>query len=50
MARVRIAIGIWLLFVGAFLCGSGLWWGVLFVAPAGLHFYLAYRLQHSAQS
>jgi hypothetical protein len=48
--RVRVAIGIWLLVVGAILFGDGYWWGVLMVAPAALHFYLAYRLRHAVQS
>jgi hypothetical protein len=48
--RVRVAIGIWLLVAGAILLGSGYWWGVLMVAPAALHFYLAYRLRHAVPS
>jgi hypothetical protein len=48
--RVRVAIGIWLLVLGAILGGKGYWWGVLMVAPAALHFYLAYRLRHAVQS
>jgi hypothetical protein len=50
IAWVRVGIGIWLLVVGAILYGSGYWWGVLMVAPAALHFYLAYRLVHRVQS
>jgi hypothetical protein len=42
---VRIGVGVWLLALGAILCGYGYWWGVLLVAPAALHFYLAYRLR-----
>jgi hypothetical protein len=41
---VRVVVGIWLLVAGAISCGEGYWWGVLFLAPAALHFYLAYRL------
>jgi hypothetical protein len=48
--RVRVAIGIWLLVAGAILLGEGYWWGVVMVAPAALHFYLAYRLRHAVQS
>lgn len=44
-ARVRFGVGIWLLALAAYTCYSGRWWGVLFVAPAALHFYLGYRLQ-----
>jgi hypothetical protein len=50
IARVRVAIGIWLLIVGALILGAGYWWGALMVLPAALHFYLAYRLRHAAQS
>jgi hypothetical protein len=49
-ARVRFGVGIWLLALAAYTCYSGLWWGVLFVAPAALHFYLGYRLQRNAQA
>jgi hypothetical protein len=50
MGRVRVGVGIWLLFLAAILCGYGYWWGVLLVAPAALHFYLAYRLGHRVHS
>lgn len=50
IARMRVAIGIWLLAVGVILLSDGYWWGVLMVAPAALHFYLAYRLRHAVQS
>jgi hypothetical protein len=47
VVRVRLGVGIWLLALGAFLCFSGTWWGVLFLPPAALHFYLAYRVQRN---
>lgn len=50
IVRVRVAIGIWLLVLGAILLDRGYWWGVLMVAPAALHFYLAYRLRHAVPS
>jgi len=50
MFPVRVGIGIWLLVLTAIPCGYGRWWGVLLVAPAALHFYLAYRLRHSVLS
>jgi hypothetical protein len=50
IARMRVAIGIWLLVVGVVLLSDGYWWGVLMVAPAALHFYLAYLLRHAVQS
>jgi hypothetical protein len=50
IVRVRVAIGIWLLVVSTILLAKGYWWGVLIVAPAALHFYLAYRLRHAVQS
>jgi hypothetical protein len=49
-ARIRIGVGVWLLVLAAIACGKGYWWGVLLVAPATLHLYLAYRLLHSAQT
>jgi hypothetical protein len=49
-ARVRFGVGIWLLALAGYACYSGLWWGVLPVAPAALHFYLGYRLLHSVQA
>jgi hypothetical protein len=49
MARVRFGVGVWLLALAAFLCYSGLWWGVLLLAPAVLHFYLGYRLVAQGQ-
>jgi hypothetical protein len=42
-ASVRFAVGVWLLGLGAYLYYQGIWWGVLFIAPAALHFYLGYR-------
>jgi hypothetical protein len=50
IVRLRVAIGIWLLVLGAILVGDGYWWGVVMVAPAALHFYLAYRLRHAVPS
>jgi hypothetical protein len=50
IVRVRVAIGIWLLAVGAILLSDGYWWGALIFAAAALHFYLAYRLRHTIQS
>jgi hypothetical protein len=41
---VRAGSGIWLVVLTAIWCGHGYWWGVLLLAPAGLLFYLAYRL------
>lgn len=43
VASVRFGVGVWLLGLGAYLCFQGVWWGVLFVAPAALHFYLGCR-------
>ena len=49
-ARIRLAVGIWLLALTAYLCYRGIWWGLLLLAPAVLHFYLAYRSHHSIQN
>jgi len=43
VASVRVGVGVWLLALGAYLCYRDVWWGLLFIAPAALHFYLAYR-------
>ncbi len=43
---VRAAVGVWLLVAAAIAWGDGYWWGVLLLAPAALHLYLAYRLLH----
>jgi hypothetical protein len=40
---VRFGVGVWLLGLGAYICSQGVWWGLLFIAPAALHFYLGYR-------
>lgn len=51
VARVRFSIGVWLLGLGAYLCYRGSWLGVLFIAPATLHFYLGYRaMQYRVES
>jgi hypothetical protein len=46
VARVRVAVGVWLLILTAILYGSDRtgWWGLLLVPLAALHFYLAFRL------
>ena len=51
MVPLRIAVGIWLLVLTAILYGSGRggWWGVLLLPSAALHFYLAYRVTHTAK-
>jgi pimeloyl-ACP methyl ester carboxylesterase len=50
IARVRVGIGIWLLFLTGVLYGSGHGgrWGWLLVVGAALHFALAYRLSRIA--
>ncbi len=46
VARLRVGVGIWLLFLTAALyaSGHGSWWGWLLAVTAVLHFGLAYRL------
>jgi hypothetical protein len=43
VATVRFAVGLWLLGLCVWVCARGIWWGLLFLAPAALHFYLGYR-------
>jgi hypothetical protein len=47
--RIRIGVGLWLLVLAGILWSSGNRWGGLLVAPAAVHFYLAYRLRHRVQ-
>jgi hypothetical protein len=51
VARVRVGVGIWLLFLTAILyrSGHGGQWGWLLVVAATLHFCLAYRLVRIAR-
>ena len=52
VARVRIAVGVWLLILTAALYaygGSG-WWAVLLVPAAVVHFYLAYRTERAVRT
>ena len=51
IARVRVGVGIWLLFLTVFLYGSGHGgrWGWLLAVTAMLHFALAYRLLRIAR-
>jgi hypothetical protein len=46
VARLRVGVGIWLLFLTAILYGSGHGgqWAWLLIPTAALHFGLAYRL------
>lgn len=50
IVRLRVAIGVWLLVLGAILLSERYWWGALMVVPAALHFYLAYRLRRAVPS
>jgi hypothetical protein len=47
---LRVGIGVWLLIVTAILCNRGYWWGLVILAPAAAHFYLAQRLGRPARS
>ena len=48
-ARVRVSIGVWLIVAAAIVCADGHWCGVLLLAPAALHFWLAYRVLRRVQ-
>jgi len=52
MPPVRIPIGIWLVILTGILYGYGHggWWGALPGPAALLHFYIAYRLTHPAET
>lgn len=47
---VRLGTAVWLLVLTAILCQGGYWWGLALLAPAALHFYLAYRLARAIES
>jgi len=47
---LRIGVGVWLLVLTAFLCSIGQWWGLVLIAPAVLHFYLACRIDRYASN
>ena len=40
---IRVSVGVWLLIATGIACADGHWWGALLLAPAALHFWLAYR-------
>jgi len=46
---VRVGVGVWLIAAAAIAWGEGYWWGVFLLAPAALHFYLAYRAGHAVR-
>ena len=51
VARLRVAVGMWLLLLSAILYGAGVGgpWEWLLVGMAALHFGLAYRLFRTAK-
>jgi hypothetical protein len=50
VVRVRVASGVWLLILGSIVLAEGGWWGVFFLPPALLHFYLAHRVRQAARA
>jgi hypothetical protein len=49
MIPVRVLIGIWLVILTLTLClGYGQWWALVLLAPAALHFFIAYYLGRDA--
>ena len=46
---LRFGVGAWLLALAAYTCYRVSWFGLLFLVPSGLHFYLGCRAwQHGA--
>ena len=45
-----LAVGTWLVILGAILCGDGFWWGAALIAVGALELWIAYHLLHSVQS
>jgi hypothetical protein len=49
MIPVRALIGIWLVVLTLLLCSQyGQWWALVLLAPAALHFFIAYYLGRDA--
>jgi hypothetical protein len=48
VARVRVAVAIWLVVLAGIFCSLGYYWGAALLAPAALHVWLAYRPRASA--
>ena len=46
---VRVLIGLWLVILTAICCEYHRWWGLALVAPASLHFSIAYRIASYAE-
>jgi predicted phage tail protein len=44
-----LAVGTWLVFLGAILCGYGFWWGAALIAVAALELWIAFHLLSSGQ-
>jgi len=45
VARLRIAVAIWLALLAGIFCSRGHYWGTALLAPAALHIWLAWRLR-----
>jgi hypothetical protein len=51
-SRVRVGVGVWLLFITVLLLGydRGVWWALVLIPAAALCFYVAYRLPRAIMS
>jgi hypothetical protein len=47
---IYLAVGSWLVILGAILCGYGYWWGAALIAVGALELWIAYYLVRSVQS
>jgi hypothetical protein len=47
---IYLAVGAWLVILGAILCGYGYWWGAALMAVGALELWIAYNLLRSVQS
>jgi hypothetical protein len=45
-----VAVGTWLVILGAILGSAGFWWGAALVAVGALELWIAYHLLRSVQS
>jgi len=44
IAAIRVLVALWLIILGAILCGYGYWWGASLFVAAGLVGWLAYQM------
>ena len=46
---IRLLLAVWIAVIVVFLCSTGRWWGLVFVAPLFLDLYLLRRILAAGQ-